>query len=282
MEADVAVDFFGMSDRGKRRETNEDQFLLARIHKVMEVAFTSLPDEYLQPFGSRARAHLFVVADGVGGRALGERASSVTLDVVAHYITCGMGCFYDLDETMETDLTDQLAESVRRSHEEVRAEAEVMTGARGMATTLTMAHVIWPRAYVVHVGDSRCYHLRGSSIRQVTTDQTVAQHLVASGAMDAETAKTDPMSHVLTQAVGGSEDLIRPEIVTVDLAPGDAIVLCTDGLTKHVTDEDIARHMSQSSSARTACEGLVQDALDAGGTDNVTVVLGRFSGLPPA
>jgi len=146
-----------------------------------------------------------------------------------------------------------------------------------MATTLTMAHVVWPRAYVVHVGDSRCYHLRASSIRQVTKDQTVAQRLVDAGALGVEAAKTDPMSHVLTQAVGSSEAVLVPEIVTIDLERGDAIVLCTDGLTKHVSDEDIARHAASASSAREACEVLVQDALDAGGTDNVTVTIGRFS-----
>lgn len=277
MEPDVVVDFFGMTDRGKRRETNEDQFLIARLNKVIEVAATSLPDTYQRRFGSAARAHLFVIADGVGGQALGERASSLTLDAVAHYITCGMHCFYGLDEYGETDLTDQLTDSVRRSHERVRAEAEAITGAKGMATTLTMAHVIWPRAYVVHIGDSRCYHLRGSSLRQVTTDHTLAQALVDGGVLDPEAAKTDRRSHVLTQAVGGGDVSISPEVVTVDLEPDDAIVLCTDGLTKHVADEDIARHTAGASSARAACEALVQDALDAGGTDNITVTVGRFS-----
>jgi len=277
MEPEVTVDSFGLTDRGKRRETNEDQFLLAGLHKTIEVTATSLPDEHLRQFGSRARAHLFVVADGVGGRAFGEQASSLTLEVVAHYITCGMGCFYGLDEASETDLTDELAESLKQSHDKVRAEAEAIAGAKGMATTLTMAHVVWPRAYVVHVGDSRCYHLRASSIRQVTKDQTVAQRLVDAGALGVEAAKTDPMSHVLTQAVGSSEAVLVPEIVTIDLERGDAIVLCTDGLTKHVSDEDIARHAASASSAREACEALVQDALDAGGTDNVTVTIGRFS-----
>ncbi len=277
MEPRATVDSFGLTDRGKRRETNEDQFLLATFRKVIEVSSTSLPDEYQREFGSRPRAHLFIVADGLGGMARGERASSVTLDAVAHYITCGMQCFYDLDEAAETDLTDQLAESARRSHERVLADAETTSGAKGMATTLTMAYVIWPRAYVVHIGDSRCYHLRGSSLTQVTTDQTVAQRLVEKGLLDPEAAKDDPTSHVLTQAVGGQVTHISPEIATIDLEVGDAIVLCTDGLTKHVADEDIARHTAQASSAQAACEALVQDALDGGGTDNVTVTVGRFS-----
>ncbi len=278
MGSGVEVDSYGMTDRGRRRKTNQDQFLLARFHKTIEVAHTSLPEAYLGRFGSAPRAHLFVVADGVGGGARGDRASSVTLDVVAHYMTCGMGCFYDLDEAAETDLTDELIESVSRSHERVRAEAAAIAGATGMATTLTMAHVIWPRAYVVHVGDSRCYHLRESDIRRVTTDQTVAQSLVELGAMDPETAETDPRSNLLTQAVGGGGgDPLRPEIVTVDLAAGDALVLCTDGLTKHVADTDIAARVARAESARGACEALVQDALDAGGTDNITVAIGRFS-----
>jgi protein phosphatase len=277
METNVTVDAFGLTDRGRKRETNEDQFLLAKFRKVIEVSSTSLPDEHLREFGSRARAHLFIVADGLGGMARGERASSITLDAVAHYITCGMQCFYDLDEAAETDLTDQLIESARRSHDKVRAESEVISGAEGMATTLTMAHVIWPRAYVVHVGDSRCYHVRGTRIRRVTTDQTVAQSLVADGVMDAESAENHPMSHVLTQAVGGREETIRPEISNIDLALGDTLLLCTDGLTKHVSEESIARHAARASSAREACEALVNEALTRGGTDNVTVAIGRFS-----
>ena len=146
-----------------------------------------------------------------------------------------------------------------------------------MATTLTMAHVLWPRAYVVQIGDSRCYHFRGPSMLQVTKDQTVAQQLIDAGVLDAEHAEQSPFKDVLTQSIGGGDGELMAEITTVNLEPGDGLLLCTDGLTKHVDDQALASTVEHSETAEAACRQLVQAALDGGGSDNVTVVFSRFS-----
>jgi protein phosphatase len=169
----------------------------------------------------------------------------------------------------------ELATSVQESHVRLRSESEVDPEATGMATTVTMAHVLWPRAYLVHIGDSRAYHLRGDVLTQITQDQTVSQALVESGAMTEEQAATSPYSNMLTQAVGGSDEL-EPALSNVDLATGDTLLMCTDGLTKHVTPPEIARLLQQHDDAAAASNALVEAALAGGGTDNVTALVARF------
>jgi protein phosphatase len=188
-----------------------------------------------------------------------------------------MRCFFSLDEKLQADLLGEWESAVKKSHLTVRALAAEDPERHGMATTLTMVHVLWPHAYVVQVGDSRCYLLHEGRLRQVTRDQTVAQHLVDSGALPPENAARSPYSHVLSSAVGIEREEIEPVISRVGLEVGDSLLLCTDGLTKHVADEEIARHLLAADSAQHACETLMAAALDAGGTDNVTIVVSRYT-----
>jgi protein phosphatase len=271
----IDVDVRGRTDVGRIRKINQDQFLVAALHKVIDIHDTSLPASYRERFDSGARALLFLVADGVGGGPSGERASSLTLDAITRYVTNSMRCFYKLDQLASIDLMGELASSVMESHIAVRAESDEDPGARGMATTVTMAHVLWPRAYIVHIGDSRCYHLRGDILTQATHDQTVSQALVDAGAMTEEQAATSPYSHVLTQAVGASDEL-EPALSQLALAPGDTLLMCTDGLTKHVTRDAIVRILAQHPGAEAASAALVEAALEGGGTDNVTALVALF------
>lgn len=272
----VQVDCHGSTDVGKVRKVNQDQYLIASLHKVIEVHGTSIPGSYRRLFDSGARALLLLVADGVGGAAGGEEASSLTLDTITTYVTNSMRCFYKLDEQIPQDLLEELAVLVQQSHATVRSQAEQAPERAGMATTLTMAHVLWPRAYVVQIGDSRCYRVRDTTIVQVTKDQTVVQYLVDEGALTPDEAAESPYGHILSQAIGAGEPEVHPEISRVELEKGDVLLLCTDGLTAHVTDNEIADHVRAASSAREASEHLVEAALDAGGSDNVTVVVSRF------
>lgn len=275
----IQVDCHGQTDRGKIRPDNQDHFLIAGLHKVIEIAQTSIPQSYRQHLTGGARALLLLVADGVGGGPAGAEASSLTLDTVASYVTNSMRCFSKLDDRAQQELLDELAQTVRESNALVR-EAAKAPALAGMATTLTMAHVLWPRVYVVQIGDSRCYHLRGSTMRQVTRDQTVAQALVDQGVLSPDAANASPMSHVLTQSIGGSgggRSEVVAEISKVELERADWVLLCTDGLTKHVSGEHVAETLQGAASARDACERLVGTALDRGGTDNITVVASRFT-----
>jgi protein phosphatase len=271
----VEVDTHGVSDRGRVRRSNEDQFLIAALHKVVEIHGTSIPAAYQHRFDSRARALLLLVADGVGGRPGGDEASSLTLDAIVSYVTTSMRCFYKLDEQIPTDLLDELAQVVRESHDRLRSHARVAPEREGMATTLTMAHVLWPRVYVVQIGDSRCYHLRDGRLLQVTKDQTVVQDLVDRGALRPDEAARSPFSSMLLQAIGGDSD-VNPVISRVDMESGDALLLCTDGLTKHVTDAELREALLAAPAAEDACGTLLAAALERGGTDNVTVIVSRF------
>jgi len=271
----VEVDVHGCSHIGRVRSENQDQYLIAALHKVVDLLGTSIPEAYSRRFDSGARALLLLVADGVGGGAAGDEAASVTLDAIMDYVTNSMRCFYKLDEQIPHDLLAELAATVERSHAAVLSRAETTPERAGMATTLTLAHVLWPRAYVVHIGDSRCYHFRSGVIAQVTKDQTVVQELLDAGALSPEEAARSPYSSVLSQAIGGSDD-VRPVISKVDLAVGDALLLCTDGLTAHLDDAQITDILRGHAKAEATCDRFVETALNAGGSDNVTVVVGRF------
>ncbi|MGH2610164.1 MAG: PP2C family protein-serine/threonine phosphatase, partial [Tepidiformaceae bacterium] len=126
---------------------------------------------------------------------------------------------------------------------------------------------------VVQVGDSRCYHWSGGALHRVTRDQTMAQDLVDRGVLPEDKVETSPMSHVLSSAIGGQT--AAPVVTRIALARGSAVLLCSDGLTKHVSDAEITEVLRTMTSSEQACRTLLQRALDGGGTDNVTVTLGR-------
>ena len=185
-----------------------------------------------------------------------------------------MQCFYTADPDHEESFLDALHESVMLSHERVKAKAEEEPDRRGMATTLTMFMGVWPRGYVVQVGDSRCYHMRDGELHRITRDQTLAQDLYDEGALNTLEAEESPWAHMLASAVGGS--VADPVTTTMDMQWDDVILLCTDGLTKHLPDDDIEERLATLESAEQTCRELVETALARGGSDNVTAVVGRL------
>ena len=158
-------------------------------------------------------------------------------------------------------------------HAAVVKESEENPEVRGMATTLTLALGVWPRAYVLQVGDSRFYMLYDDRLIQVTRDQTIAQELVEQGVLTRSDADQTQWANVLSSAIGGTQT--APVVTRIDQAWESVILLCSDGLTKHVGEAQIQSRLASMRNARTACEELLQDALDDGGTDNVTIVVGR-------
>ena len=272
-EANVRVDCHGLTDIGKVRKVNQDQFLIGSMRKVMEIDQTSLPSHTCEALHSSAMARLLLVADGVGGSAAGEEAAGLALETVAAYVTGSMRCFYQLDRQLEGDLMSELAHSVEQSHSTVLAAAQASPEMEGMATTLTVVHLLWPTAYIVHVGDSRCYLYRDAKLRQLTKDQTMARDLVEQGVLPAHLADESRWSHVLSSAVGKE---VKPETSKAELRLNDTLLLCTDGLTKHVSLSEMEGMLGAATSAEDACRALVAGALDGGGTDNVTVVVARF------
>ena len=184
-----------------------------------------------------------------------------------------MRCYYTADPNHEPTFLETLRQGIFDCHEKVLAAA-AEAGREGMATTLTLVMTVWPRAYVVQVGDSRMYLFREGVLRQVTRDQTLAREMADQGAIASDEIDASPFSHVLTSAIGGSE--AKPVIGTLDVQRTDVLMMCSDGLTKHVSDAQIRERLATMDSAQQVCGLLVDDALDGGGSDNVTVVVGRL------
>ncbi|MEO5813780.1 MAG: protein phosphatase 2C domain-containing protein [Gemmatimonadaceae bacterium] len=271
---DDELDLFGLTHRGMVRAQNEDQFLLCTVHPQVVVRATSLPDSNDLAQQGQRLATIMLVADGVGGSAAGSRASHIATEAVTRYVATSLRCYHTVGIASEGEFEETLRAAAIEAHHSVRNEAATVPAETGMATTLSLAIVVWPWMYVVQVGDSRCYLYGGGKLRQLTRDQTFAQELVDQGVFTRDDAKTSPLNNVLSSAIGASEAL--PEITRVEIRErGCVILLCTDGLTKHVTDAEIEQHLSTMESAEQAARDLLQLALDRGGTDNVTLVLGR-------
>ena len=271
-DSTVPLDCFGLTDIGKVRELNEDQFVIASLRKSVRLRYTSLQDTGLVARLAGVESHLFVIADGVGGRPGGELASTSAVASLLEYVDQAVVAYHSLDVDREQDYLAALEASVERAHQ--RILEEYGTDGKGPATTLTLVTLMWPRAYLVHVGDSRAYYLRKTRLRQLTRDQTTGEYMVDVGAWTEEQAARAKVGANLTSAVGGSE--MTPVVGLIDLEPGDVLLLCTDGLTKHVADPQIATVLAGAGNAEAISRELVQLALEAGGSDNVTVIVAKL------
>ncbi len=266
------IDAHGVTHPGKVRRDNQDHYLLCSLRRQVAVRGSSIPhaDTLLGTENERL-ASMAMVADGVGGAAKGETASRVALTGIARYVSRSLRCYYRSEE--EEDFSEALRQGARECHEELRHLAEQESEQRGMATTLTLYLSVWPQAYLLQVGDSRCYLLRDGELTQITRDQTMAQEMVDLGVMKPEQVAGTRLEHTLTSSIGGSHT--QPSVTRFDMNWGHVLLLCSDGLTRHVSDDRIREVLRSMTSAQQACETLLQEALDGGGTDNITVVVGR-------
>lgn len=270
---DAEIDVFGVTHPGLVRHANEDHFLLGSLHKQFVIHGTSLPDAETLPQRSERIAFFGMVADGVGGSSAGAQASQRALAAVVEYVTHSALCFHAIDPANEDRFLSELQESATRAHEAVQAVARVEPGSKAPATTLTLGIWVWPRAYILQVGDSRAYVFREGELQRITRDQTFAEDMVDRGALTPEQAAESPLRHVLSSAIGGSTTL--PVVSRVKSTRDSIWLLCSDGLTKHVDDNRIADRLRTLTSSEQACRALLQDALDGGGSDNVTILIGR-------
>lgn len=270
------MDCCGLTDVGRVREANEDQFLIADLSKSMLIHQTSLSlEDHTRLFGG-SQGKLLLVADGMGGHAAGQQASTITVQAMAHYVLNTLSWFLRLREEHEEDFKDELKAALEECQQRVEVAASAHEERQGMGTTLTMAYLLWPRLYLVHAGDSRGYLLRGGRLQQITTDHTLAQQLLERGVLTPEEAPESRWSHVLWNCIGGGSRELNPDVYKATLHLGDALLLCTDGLTQCVGDEQIQEILQQSDRAEEACRRLVGVANEAGGRDNITVVVAYF------
>jgi len=269
---DDEIDVWGLTHPGKVRKSNQDHFLLGSLHKRLEILASSLPAaEQLRACDERI-GFLAMIADGVGGRAAGEEASRLALEQVTMYVAQSTRCYYEYNSQAD-DFTDMLQAAALKSHERVLEHAQAYPDMQGMATTLTLWIGVWPWIYLLQVGDSRYYLYHHGELTQVSRDQTVAEELARQGLLTRASAARSPLANMLSSAIGGQQ--AEPVVTRLRSDWKQVHLLCSDGLTKHVSDERIAERLRTMTSARAACEALLQDALDGGGTDNITVVVGR-------
>jgi protein phosphatase len=278
--ARVAIDFGAATDPGRVRSHNEDHFLIVRYSRAMELLRSNLSPGQA-PVASADEGYGMAVADGMGGAAAGEVASGLAL-------AAGLDLALGDPKWTLTATEDEFRENMERWRDRFRRiDALVADRARaeptlsGMGTTLTVANSIGLHLLLYHVGDSRAYLFRAGRLHRLTRDHTYAQALADAGLIDPADVPAHRMRHGLTRVIGRGADTAEADVKYVPLADGDQVLLCTDGLTEMVGDDRIAAVLDQGRPADATCRALVELALDAGGKDNVTVVLGRYA-IPTA
>ena len=275
--APLSVDIAGATHQGHVRENNEDSYLLIRFGRSLEKLATNL-DEHLLEQNYSLTGYGMLVADGMGGMAAGEVASRLALSTLIELLvdTTDWTLALKRDKDVRT-VFERMTRRFFQIDKILKDEAVRDETLDGMGTTLTVAGTLGNDLVLGHVGDSRAYLLRANTFRQLTTDHTLAQALIDAGVASSDDPASRSMRHVLTAAIGSLDERVEPQVQRFRLSPEDQLLLCTDGLTEMVDDELIAEVLREAESAQSACQTLIDLALSAGGTDNITVALARFT-----
>jgi len=272
----VEVDLAALSHPGKVRRNNEDHFMAARFDRTMRTLSTNLPEGDI-PREYAETAYGLLVADGVGGAVAGEIASRTAIHAIVDLVIETPDWIMQMDEPLANEVLARMERRFQRVREVLIERAAADPGLRGMATTMTVACSLGPELLTAHVGDSRAYVFRkGGRLERLTRDQTMAQSLADAGAITQEEVATHPSRHVLTSALATRGAFVQVELKRWRLEDGDQLLLCSDGLTEMVSDETIATVLASPGPSAETCRRLVDLALEAGGKDNVTVVLARY------
>ncbi len=276
----IEADFGGRTHPGKVRERNEDQYLVVRRRRMRDVVLSSLPAELLhQP---EQTAYTLCVADGLGGHAFGEMASFLALQAGWDLGAGEVKWTVKMNDREADEMKKKSDVFFRLIDRKLRDIADERPRLRGMGTTLTVCYVTGPELFVIHAGDSRAYLYRDGQLRRLTRDHTLAQSMIDAGVAEEGSAEERQRRHILTNCIGGPDLGLEVDVEHHRLTTGDRLLLCTDGLTKHLEDGDIVEVLESHPVPEDACRVLVNQALERGGRDNVTVVLGRFAFPGPA
>ena len=281
----VRVEFGSATHVGKVRRTNEDSYLVFRTSRRFDRLDCSLPDDQIPP-SFEEDGYVMAVADGMGGTEGGEVASALALRAAVAAILKAPNWALKLDhlETRE-ELIDQAIERglgyFKAAHEAILRLAEGGgPSINRMGTTLTATYSNGHEMFVMHVGDSRAYLFRRGELRLLTRDHTLAQDLVEAGKLSPEEAAHHRLSHVLTRALSAQSTEVRTEVSAIRLEDGDLVLLCSDGLSGMVEPDRMAAILAYDRTPAELCQELIEAALEGGGRDNITVVIGRYH-LPP-
>lgn len=261
---------FALTDVGHTREHNEDTFLVANLEAGMPLDFETAHLEVPVP----PHGLLFLVADGMGGAASGELASSMAGDAVMDTLreTWIPGSSSSQEEFAEA-LRDATETANARIHRFSREHPEH----RGMGTTATLAGLLGDRLFCAQVGDSRAYLVRAGQAQQLTKDQSLMQRLVEAGEMTQEEADVSDRRNIILQALG-PEAHVTIDLTHQQIRRGDTLIICSDGLSGLVRATEMAEIASSETDPRVICHRLVDRANELGGPDNITVIAARFDG----
>jgi serine/threonine protein phosphatase PrpC len=271
----LAVDAAGKSDRGRVRGSNEDQFLVAELAKLLRIEQSTLPEPGTQL--GNVHGHLFLVADGMGGHAGGEIASRIAASTIEECLLNSLKWFLRPQGEEGREVVEHLQGAVVEADARVLRAAKGRPELKGMGSTLTLALAVGRSLFIAHVGDSRAYLLRDGKLYRLTKDHTLINDLTARGDLLPGQDVSPRLRHVITNAIGGSDAGVRVEVLRAGLEPGDRLLLCTDGLTDLLDDEAITSMLAAHPKSATACEQLVDEANERGGHDNITAVVAAFT-----
>ena len=269
------VEIGALSHVGRVRATNQDHFLVARFDRQMSALLTNLPAGYI-PERYADAGYGLLVADGMGGQAGGEVASRTAISALVDLALRTPDWIMRIDEDSAREVLARMDQRIHQVEQTLVDMARNDATLSGMGTTMTLACSMGADLFIAHLGDSRAYLLRQGRLHRLTRDHTIAQELADAGAISPESVDSHPMRHVLTHVIGTKGEKAQAELGMLRLIDHDEVLLCSDGLTEMVTDEAIAGALQKRGSAAGACNALIDMALDAGGRDNVTVVLARY------
>ena len=270
----VKVDFGALTHCGLVRTNNEDHYSVVRRYRARDVLLTNMPpDAFTQV---RDEAYAFAVADGIGGAAFGEVASMLALQTSWELTGKAFKWNFRLSD-VEVDEMKQFVKTYMQLVDRRLKQHSRLLGRDEMGTTLTGALTIGLFAFIVHVGDSRAYLYRDGKLHQLTKDQTLAESMVAIGLIKSIDEAALRFRNTLISYLGGTLKNPDVQMTHLPLRDEDQLLICTDGLSDMVNDAHIAVILSHSKSSQEKCQELVDAALAGGGSDNITVVLGKYS-----
>jgi protein phosphatase len=253
---------------------------VCRLGRSLERVSSSLPESVLPPRAGEA-GHILMVADGMGGAAGGEVASATALASAIRLVEAAPKWALRLEDpaTREAEI-QQMWERGRGYlagiHAAVKKLAAADPSLAGMGTTFTSAFTVGTDLFVIHVGDSRAYLWSDGHLHRITRDHTLAQEYVDLGVLEENDPAANRFRHMLTQAVGGPHDVLKASLHAMRVADGDRLLLCTDGLTNEVSDEELGDLLGRDVPSQAICDAMLQLALERGARDNVTAVVARL------
>ena len=265
----ITVHVYGRTDVGRTREHNEDAFVIVDLSSGNATMPQQARRENLGPKGE-----LFMVADGMGGAAAGEIASAMAVEIILGELRTN---WMSADANETETFVRAIRQATKTANEQINAYAAHHPEYRGMGTTATIAGLLGDTLYLAQVGDSRAYVVRKGVARQITKDQSLMQKLIEAGEMTEEEAQHSERRNIILQALG-PEPTINVDLTHQTVRRGDTLVLCSDGLSGQVTKDEIAAIVSDEPDLVKACNRLIDRANEAGGPDNITVILARFDG----